>query len=163
MGLMTLWSCRGEDTVSERPELAWVSSEIVSATPERDSLVLLQFRYADGNGDLGLEPRDSLYPFAYGDPFFYNFQVRYWHCIDGRWIAPLNPLSPADTLVLSERLPNLTPSGKHKGISGDLTLRIPAKPYGYAGDSVRYECRLVDRALNTSPWVLTETLFLQVR
>ncbi|MFZ9756048.1 MAG: hypothetical protein ACO3DK_08455, partial [Bacteroidia bacterium] len=65
MGLTMLWACRGEDTVSERPELAWVSSEIVSATPERDSLVLLQFRYADGNGDLGLEPRDSLYPFAF--------------------------------------------------------------------------------------------------
>lgn len=161
-GLLLL-TCKGEDTPSVEPKLQWVSNSVVAADDQRDSLVLVEFRYEDGDGDVGLEPSDTSYPFAYGDPYFYNFQVRYWHCVDGQWVRPLNPLQPRDTLDLSERLLNMTPTGKHKSIKGNLTLRLPAKPYQYEGDSVRFECRLIDRALHQSPWVLSDLVVLRLR
>jgi hypothetical protein len=74
----------------------------------------------------------------------------------------MNPLlGPNDTLVLHQRLKNLTPTGKNKSIEGDLTVVIPARPYSYRGDSVRFEIQLIDRALHRSNKIITSAILLQ--
>jgi hypothetical protein len=127
-----------------------------------DSFVEVEVVFSDADGDIGLEDSDTLFPFGKNDPAHYNLLVYYQDKKNGLWQYPLNPLLGAkDTLVLHQRLKNLTPSGRNKSIHGNLTVVIPARPYQYRGDSVRYEVQLIDRALHRSNKIITPAIFLQ--
>lgn len=160
-----LWltGCKdGKDTIRFRPELALNGIYPFSSGNGYDSFVEVDLHFSDEDGDIGLTEKDSMYPFGLGDPGFYNLFVYYQHKIGGIWVYPKNPLlGPNDTLVLHERLTNITPTGRHKAIHGDIQLIIPARPYQYRGDSVRFEIQLIDRALQRSNVILTPSIFLQ--
>jgi hypothetical protein len=54
----------------------------------------------------------------------------------------------------------LTPPGKHKSISGFLTINLAANPLFLDPKTVKFEISLMDRALNMSNTVYTEVLNL---
>jgi hypothetical protein len=55
-------------------------------------------------------------------------------------------------LPLNYRIPRITPSGQNKALSGELSVALKPWPIipNSAGDTVRFDVRLVDRALNVS-------------
>ncbi|MFN7300584.1 MAG: hypothetical protein ACK5U7_03820 [Bacteroidota bacterium] len=124
-----------------------------SKTPDgRDSSVFFRFRYTDGDGDIGLSESDTLPPFDFGGPNFYNFLVQYFVWDNGVARPRIDPLT-LDTLSFHLRLPVLTPSGTNKQIEGELKVEIPARPSGFSPDSILIRCRLSDRALRKSAFV----------
>lgn len=124
-----------------------------SLTPDgRDSSVFFSFRYTDGDGDIGLSESDTLPPFQFGSANFYNFLVQYFEWDNGVARPRIDPLTQ-DTLSFHLRLPVLTPSGTNKQIEGELKVEIPARPSGFAPDSILIRCRLSDRALRNSAFV----------
>lgn len=143
------------------PKLNFNQTTVIPSGFGYDSLVWVDVHFEDGDGDIGLSESDTMGDFAYGKYDFHNLKVYYLHCINGEWIYPMNPLSVADTITFHERLPVLTPTGKSKAIMNDLRLKIPAKPYGYVGDSVKYRIRISDRQKHRSQWVETPLVVVQ--
>lgn len=152
----------GKDTIPSPPTLVFNGIYPYNSGFGYDSFVEVDVSFSDADGDIGLEDSDTLFPFGGGDPAFYNLLVYYQDKKNGQWRYPMNPLlGPNDTLVLHQRLKNLTPTGKNKSIEGDLTVVIPARPYSYRGDSVRFEIQLIDRALHRSNKMITSAILLQ--
>jgi hypothetical protein len=152
----------GKDTIPSPPTLLLKGVYPFNSGFGYDSFVEVEVGFEDADGDIGLEDSDTLFPFGQGDPAFYNLLVYYQEKKGANWIYPMNPLLGAtDTLVLHQRLKNVTPTGKNKSISGNLTVVIPARPYQYRGDTVRYLLQLVDRKLLRSKQIVTPAIFLQ--
>lgn len=127
-----------------------------------DSLVYVDFLFEDGDGDIGLSEADTFGGFAFGRYDFHNVKVYMQFLSAGRWEYALNPLTGnRDTIDFHERLPRLVNSEKQKAVSGEMRLNIPAKPYGFRADSLRFIIRISDRALNRSPWDTSQTVFLK--
>lgn len=143
------------------PNLKFQQTTIIPSGFGYDSLVWLDVQFEDGDGDIGLGLTDTLGDFAYGQYDFHNLKVYYLVLDNGNWVYPMNPLSGLDTIVFHERLPILTPSGKNKAIMSDLRLKIPAKPYGFLGDSIKFRLRISDRQKHRSDWIETPLLVVK--
>jgi hypothetical protein len=136
----------------DEPVLEYLRFRKVKAPDGRDSSVFFTFSYTDGNGDVGLSETDTMPPFEFGGPNFYNFLVQYFIWENGVARPRIDPLTQ-DTLAFHLRLPVLTPSGTNKQIEGEVSVEIPARPSGFAPDSILIRCRLSDRALRKSSFV----------
>jgi hypothetical protein len=119
----------------------------------RDSIIRLVVQYEDGDGDIGIRDDDTL--------SLPDFHVQFFHIKNGIELPFIIPLT-TDTLHFNQRLPYVTPSGKNKGIKGNITLRIPSTPYPeFKPDSVRFYMQLFDRKGNSSNLLSTPTLFIK--
>jgi hypothetical protein len=158
-----LCACKGgKYTIPSSPQLFHEGIYVFNSGFGYDSFVEVALRFEDADGDIGLNESDTMYPFGMGQPAQYNLLVYYQDKKGQQWQYAKNPLLGVnDTLVLHQRIGNITPSGKNKAIQGNLTLVIPARPYTYRGDSVRFEIQLMDRALHRSKKILTPAIFLQ--
>lgn len=155
--------CRSDkNKFSPEPFLELKGAYVYNNGNGQDSFILLSLYYHDGDGDIGLEPGDTLDPFGPDDDYFYNLHVWMLEKKGGIWIRPVNPLSPDnDTLNFHERLKSLTPTGKSKWIEGTLDIRIPAEPYSLKPDTIKLQVQLFDRALRKSALCETEVIILQ--
>ena len=121
----------------------------------RDSAVIITLDYTDGDGDIGLEASDSLPPFQFGGPNFYNLFITVWE-VDNGIQKPLLIPSSTDTINFNDRIKTLTPSGKNKAIYGSIELKLNAKPYfSLSPDSMFYKIRISDRKLHRSNEIIT--------
>lgn len=163
MVMLSLGSCcKSKDTVSFVPKLVLNGIYKFNSGNGYDSFVEIDLNYEDGDGDIGLTNADTLYPFGMKQPGFYNLLVYYQQKVGSRWIYPMNPLLKIpDTLVLHERIQNITPTGKSKAIHGNLIVTIPARPFSYRGDTVRFTIQLMDRAMHRSQMIITPSILLE--
>lgn len=110
--------------------------------------VTLTFHLVDGNGDIGLGPKDTAGPFREDSLYYHNLFIREYSRDGGGFTAVPEPGG-----LKKYRLPDLTPSGQNKTLIADVSVTIE---YPYSSSSplpfneFRYEFYLVDRALNLS-------------
>jgi len=121
---------------------------------------VLYISYTDGDGDIGLDPGDTLPPFNYGDEYYYNMIIDYYEKQNGEWkLIPLvftnNETGETDTITFNARIPNLTPSNGNQSITGIIqdTMYIynPLSEY----DTIKFSVYIIDRALHKSNKVET--------
>jgi hypothetical protein len=124
----------------------------------------LQFRFTDGDGNFGLSQNDILPPYQpYEDDeetipnrFHYNLWVDYFEKIDGEW----EQVFTASTIDF--RVPILTPAGQNKQLRVLATYDMSSfLPFITAeSDTIKFQVRIVDRALNVSNMAETEPIVL---
>ena len=159
---MVIFSCKKETSSNPIPTLELKGYQVLSDSVGKDSLIRINLSYSDGDGNLGLEDDNLSYPFGYNDPYFYNLFVDYYIEENGVFVKKENPLSPTkDTIAFNERIQNITPTGKVKWVYGDISINIPAFPYGLKPKKVMFKCRLVDRDINISETVETPAIDLK--
>lgn len=124
----------------------------------------LTVTFTDGDGDIGLDQGDTLAPFV--GQYYYNFYLDYYLMEEGAWTYKF---------AISNRILVITPTGQNKALEGEIaraiqTIQIPGAPpqpwYGdlsdaEQGDTVRFDVRLIDRALHTSNTATTGIIVLQ--
>ncbi len=105
----------------------------------------LKFHFTDGDGDIGLAPRDTFPPYD-TLPYYYNLFLDYYKLDNGTW--ELVELA----LPLYYRVPVITPTGQNKALEGDMEVFLYPYPTlsGTTGDTIKYTIQLVDRALHLS-------------
>ena len=151
--MMVLWftSCQEKMDYPIEPkislnELAYVIDADSALTGE----VVLSFNYTDGDGDLGLDDSDTLYPFGVNDPHYYNLIIDYLKWNGSHFVA--------DTVNFNSRFKRLVDGDEEKAISGTMeyliTLRNPLSP----NDTVKLRTHIIDRALHESNTIESEII-----
>jgi hypothetical protein len=171
-GLLTVvlfQNCSKSDTYPNVPALGYDGYSKFKAENGKDSFITIHLTFTDGDGDIGYTDADSLPPFGYGSPYFYNLTVDFYSIENG---APTKLRSPSfndslykDTVQYNQRILSLTPKGKDKSIKGKIDLLTPfflLDPLAPMPDSVYYEITLYDRALNRSNVVKTPPVVLNL-
>lgn len=148
--IAVLSACNSEEIqFSEIPELTFRGIEQYKLNGI-DSAVTISLDYTDGDGDIGLEVKDSLPPFQFKGPYFYNLLITIYQVENGVKKPLLIP-STTDTVNFNDRIKTLTPTGKNKAIYGSINLNLNAKPYfGLTPDSMFYKIQIIDRKLHKS-------------
>ena len=154
-------SCRKFEEYPEIPEIEFVDFPLVINTSsgiiERG---ILTFNYKDGDGDLGLDTGDTLPPFDFSSPYYYNLIITYFEKQNGVFVkVPLlswnSDSSYYDTLTFNSRFPVLTPESGNMNIKGvfqdTLYVYNPISEY----DTIKFSFYIYDRALNQSNVVET--------
>lgn len=131
---------------------------------------VISFSYTDGDGDLGLNDTDTIYPFGFNDERYYNLEIDYMKCVNGVFektplLSPHVPTSPADTLVLYDtvtfnaRFKRLRDSEEPKAISGTMEYKLTVQNPLSPNDTIKFEIHIVDRALHESNTIQTEAIY----
>jgi hypothetical protein len=131
---------------------------------------IISFTYTDGDGDLGLDDSDTLSPFGFHDAHYYNMVIDYLKCVNGEFVkmpllSPHVPTSPDDTLVLFDtvtfnaRFKRLRDSEEPKAISGSMDYKLTVQNPFSPDDTVKFEIRILDRALHESNVIQTDPIF----
>ena len=135
---------------------------------------IIEFSYTDGDGDLGLDDSDTLPPFGFHDTHYYNMVIDYLKCVNGEFVktpllSPHVPTSPADTLVLYDtvtfnaRFKRLRDSEEPKAISGTMEYKLTVQNPFSPNDTVKFEIRILDRALHESNVIQTDAIYTNPR
>ncbi len=127
---------------------------------------VMRFKFTDGDGNVGLDPKDTLSPFhASADPvnnYHWNLWIKYYEKIDGTWYEyqsnePTEPLY-LDPNATFTRIPRLDPKGQNKSLEGEVVIDMTGwYPLGMA-DTVKYGVILLDRDLNQSNEAVSEEI-----
>lgn len=129
---------------------------------------IVSFSYTDGDGDLGLDDSDTLPPFGFRDAHYYNMEVDYLKCVNGEFVVTplLSPHVPTsstdtvlwDTITFNARFHRLRDSDDPKAISGMMDYRLVVKNPFSPNDTIKFEIRIVDRALHESNTIQTDAI-----
>ncbi|MFT4521129.1 MAG: hypothetical protein ACI8ZN_000053 [Bacteroidia bacterium] len=156
-----LWSCGPSDDVEKRtPEISFVGYEVLKDLDQKDSLLILTISYADDDGDIGLTDADTFPPFNGGSPFNNNLFISIKER-KGSGYQDIYFPGTSDTTDFNQRIPNLTPTGKNKKISGFIDIRLDATPNYLYPDTIECFMQIADRDLNVSNKIMTGPIYLQ--
>ncbi|MBU2556036.1 MAG: hypothetical protein KKF98_16410 [Bacteroidetes bacterium] len=163
-GVLIFAGCRKFEEYPEIPVISYTNFIVLmnptTGITERGVLV---FDYKDGDGDLGLSTRDTLYPFSRDSKYYYNLIIKYYEKQYGVFVeVPLlswNADSARfDTLTFNSRFPVLTPESGNQAIKGifedTLFIYNPLSDF----DTIKFEAYIYDRALNQSNTIVTNEI-----
>ena len=125
---------------------------------------IISFSYTDGDGDLGLDDSDTISPFGFNDAHYYNMLVDYLKCVNGEFVkTPLlswNAQTQSyDTISFNARFKRLRDSEEPKAINGTMDYKLMVQNPFSPDDTVKFEIRILDRALHESNVIETETIY----
>ena len=148
--LLTLFfACKEREEFSEIPYLEFTKHEIkdsVDALGNITKLCELHLYFTDGDGDIGLFDEDTI------PPFEYNLFVNYFEMKNDS-LQQINVNPPYHI-----RMPNLMPTGQNKSLKVDVTYDVDITYRN--SDTIKFELKLFDRALNESEWVSSSLIIL---
>lgn len=157
---MVAFSCTKPEDVSSIPFIEFKSfNRVKSKINGKDSSAVLTVKFKDGDGDVGLDPHDTLPPYNFNGNYYYNFLLSFFELQSGLW-TPVSQLPNGELLQFSARVPNLTPKGQRKSLDGEISIQLFINNPFSDFDTIRFKCRLLDRALNQSNEIETPLLIL---
>ncbi|QQR85022.1 MAG: hypothetical protein IPJ76_10355 [Flavobacteriales bacterium] len=159
VGTLGLTSCLKTEEFPPQPSIAFKSFEQFA-----DSAVIT-LSFTDGDGDIGLGQDQTDAPYDTSSYYYYNYYLEYFLKETGTWVLK-------DTI--GHRIPVITPTGQNKALEGEIarrfeTVQIPGfeSPWysnltdADEGDTVRFDCLIIDRALNVSNKVSSGNIVLE--
>ena len=161
---LTFMSCRKFEEFPDIPAITYSNFLVLmnqdTGITERGVLV---FSYTDGDGDLGLDSRDTLPPYNRDSEYYYNLIIKYYEKQNGEFVeVPLlswnSDSAYYDTLTFNSRFPNLTPESGNQAIKGvfedTLFIYNPVSDF----DTIKFKAFIYDRALNKSNEIETSEI-----
>ena len=156
-----LTSCRKVEKFPDTPYIEFKSfTRIYNPDLEIYDRGVLHFYFQDGNGDIGLNNGDTLPPYNQSSKYYYNLIITYFEMQNGElkevpivWFN--SETEKYDTLSLSARIPNLTPQGINKAISGEIHDTLFIYNFNSNYDTIKFDAYIYDRALNASNSIST--------
>tara|TARA_Y100000815_G_C13031431_1_gene383266 strand:- start:78 stop:563 length:486 start_codon:yes stop_codon:yes gene_type:complete len=148
--LLTLFfACKKRESFSDIPYLEFRHYELkdsVDALGNITKLCELHIYFTDGDGDIGLFNDDTIAPYDY------NLFVNYFEMHNDS-LQQINVNPPYHI-----RMPNLTPTGQNKSLKVDVKYDVNVTYRN--SDTIKFELKLFDRALNESDWASSSLIIL---
>ena len=166
IGLLALAACQEKMDYPIEPKISYNGlGYVMDADSTLTGEVVLSIGYTDGDGDLGLDDADTLYPFGANDPHYYNLMIDYlkW---DGTTFVETPLLSwnqqtqQYDTISFNARFKRLVFDDEVKPISGTIDYKMmvfnPLSP----NDTIKFRVHIIDRALHQSNMIETDAIVI---
>ena len=120
LAVLAAISCKRLEEYPVEPAITFLEFEKIFN--ETDSIYdrgVLKFEFTDGDGDIGLEDRDTFPPFNPGSKYYYNLIIDYYEVRKGVETPVFltfynSETEEYDTVYLSARIPLLTPKASIK-------------------------------------------------
>lgn len=146
----TLSSCLEKKVYPDEPIIEFKSMIRSSQTAE------LTISFTDGDGNFGLEQKDTLPPFCPDTcEFYYNLFMEYQEKQNGVWTTiTLDP--DLGQIPFYYRIPLATPSGQFPSQIGEISIDMPVYYLASDYDTCRFEIVIYDKQLNKSNIVYTD-------
>lgn len=144
-----LFACKKSEQFSDIPYLEFRRYQIkdsVDALGNLAKICELHLYFVDGDGDIGLFDEDTI------PPFDYNLFVNYFE-MQNDSLSQIDVSPPFHI-----RIPNLTPSGQNKSLK--VNVKYDVNITYRNSDTIKFDLKLFDRALNESDWVGTGLITL---
>ena len=162
--LFAVAACQKKPVYPIEPKITYNGlAYLMNADSTLTGEVILSIGYTDGDGDLGLDDADTLYPFGPNDPHYYNLIVDYlkW---DGSSFVETPLLSwnqqtqSYDTISFNARFKRLVFNNEEEAISGTIEYTMMAYNPSSPNDTIKFRAHIIDRALHESNTVETEAI-----
>ena len=139
--------------------LAYVMNADSTLTGE----VVLSIGYTDGDGDLGLDDADTLYPFGPDDPHYYNLIIDYLKWDGSQFVeTPLlswnQQTQSYDTVSFNARFKRLVFNDEEAAISGTIDYKMMVYNPLSPNDTIKFKIHIIDRALHESNAIETNAI-----
>ena len=144
-----LFACKKSEQFSDIPYLEFRRYQIkdsVDALGNLAKICELHLYFVDGDGDIGLFDEDTI------PPFDCNLFVNYFE-MQNDSLSQIDVSPPFHI-----RIPNLTPSGQNKSLK--VNVKYDVNITYRNSDTIKFDLKLFDRALNESDWVGTGLITL---
>lgn len=151
--IIVLSSCIKQESYPVIPEIGFSGFAGIFDTSQYPVYGIITITFQDGDGNIGLSPRDTMYPYQKNGPYYYNYVIKYFEKRDTGWAELV--LDPP----LSSRIPVLNPDYPGKAIKGVIVDTIPMNPAPQY-DTIRFELYIYDRTLNKSNTITTPQFVL---
>lgn len=140
-------SCIDIENYPDTPQLSYESFTVKDSVDKLDNAIkLCRLRYLvkDGNGDIGLEPHDTLGRFSRDSLYFNNLFILLYEKKDGKYV-----LRNFD-VPLNYRTPYVENEGFNKSLKAFVEVKLEFSAIKYDLDTIMFEAYIVDRAINKS-------------
>ncbi len=163
--LIAMAACKKKVEYPIEPKITFDGlSYLMNADSTLTGEVILTIGYTDGDGDLGLDDADTLYPFGQNDPHYYNLIIDYMKWDGTAFVeTPLlswNQQSQSfDTVSFNARFKLPVFNDEENAISGfiEYTMMVfnPLSP----NDTIKFRAHILDRALHESNTIETDAIW----
>lgn len=120
----------------------------------------LTFDFTDGDGDLGLRQDEVQAPYNPESYYHYNIYLDYFEKDDAEgWVRGRD--LEGDSIVFKYRIKPIIVKGKARGLKGTIDININhfANPFSDQSDTIKYQIKLIDKALNESNILETAEIY----
>ena len=159
MSLIMFYGCRKYDNYPIVPHIDFDFIKIYPDSLGVDQTGVIGLSFTDGDGDIGLtaDQNTGVYQF--------NLFIKYFEKQKGVFkeiilTTPNSLTGKPDTLWFNGRIPYITPEGKVKAISGEITDTLFVNNFVSPYDTIKYQIYIKDRALNKSNVVETPEIVI---
>lgn len=136
-------SCLKKESFPDTPQIAFEGITVVFDTGKIAKQAYLVISFQDGDGNIGLYPGDTNYPYNKDGDYYYNYVINYYERQMGKFVpVPLDP-------PYSARIPYLTPGESGRAIKGIIVDTLTLNPMPVY-DTVKFLFFIYDRRLNKS-------------
>ena len=162
--LFALAACQEKMEYPVEPHITYQGlAYLINADSTLTGDVILSIGYTDGDGDLGLDDADTLYPFGLNDPHYYNLIIDYLKWDGSSFVeTPLlswNQVTQSyDTISFNARFKRLVFDDEIKPIKGTIDYKMTVYNPLSPNDTIKLRAHLIDRALHESNTIETEII-----
>ena len=156
MGLM-LSSCIEKQHYPDEPIIEYKSFSITTDGQGYDNTGYFTISFTDGDGDIGLDQGDTLYPYNPGSEYYYNFFITIYEKNNGIYQELSEPYNA--------RIPDINPEDIDRDLKGDIQIEIDLTLFSIVltNDTIKMDAYIVDRALNKSNVITTPEFVLNLQ
>lgn len=143
-----LFACNKLEEYDDRPIITESSYSLLKNQQGKDTSLVLKFTFTDGDGNVGLEPSDTI------PPNNTNVKIDYFEKIDGEFSKIIIP-GTTDTLNFNSIIKKF---GSNNPTKAEVEIKVNIGVV--LADTVRFDYYIVDKDLNRSNKISTGTILL---
>ena len=169
LAIFALASCQKKLQYPIEPAITYEGlSYVMYADSTLTGEVILSIGYTDGDGDLGLDDADTLYPFGPNDPHYYNLIIDYLKWNGSAFIeTPLQNWNPQtqsyEDASFNARFKRLVFNDEEAAISGTMDYKMMVLNPLSPNDIIKFKIHILDRALHESNAIETDAISFEIK
>jgi hypothetical protein len=152
--IIGIQSCSKHEVYPIEPVITFGSFTKMANNYTVDEKGILNIAFTDGDGDIGLETWDTLSPYNYASPYYYNIYIDYYEKINGVFEKVTLPLTN------NARIPYVSADLADRGIKGNIEVELYINNMLSSNDTIQFEVYIYDRALHKSNSVKTPEIIV---
>ncbi|MBN2745131.1 MAG: hypothetical protein JXR34_00255 [Bacteroidales bacterium] len=152
--IASLAGCEKKDEYPPEPAIAFHSFSKIDNGTGIDDQGILSISFTDGDGDIGLKTEDTLPPYNYASPYYYNIYIDYFEKKNGVFEKIDLPISN------NSRIPYIDADLPEKGIKGIIEVELYINNILSNYDTIMFSAYIYDRALNQSNVIETPEIII---